>query len=166
MQKKSRSLFRFKQLAAIACIVATSALSAACHGDDGHSHDEEVDCDLETRAQAYVAGLVGADSTDIEISLLESVPGPPTKGDSTWRIQVLDSAGMPMDNLSVTATPFMPDHGHGTPNGAEVTELAEPGEYEIAPVNLWMPGLWETTIEISDGAGLSDMAVFSFCIEG
>ncbi len=68
--------------------------------------------------------------------------------------------------MAVVATPLMPDHGHGTPINAEVTELTTPGEYEVTPVNLWMPGLWEITIEVTNGADVSDAVTFAFCIEG
>lgn len=166
MMKKSQDPFRFKQLAAIAAILAASLMAVACDDGHEHNHDEDVNCDLETRAQTYVAGLAGADASEVQITLLESVPGPPVKGDSTWRIQVTDMDNTPLDGLTVTVTPFMPDHGHGTPIAAEVSELAEPGEYEAGPVNLWMPGLWETTVEVTDGADMTDAATFSFCIEG
>ena len=164
MTKKSRSFFAFRQLAGLMSLLAATALLAAC--DDGQEPMDEVNCALEDRAQSYVAGLIGEGATEIEITLLESVPGPPAKGDSTWRIQVMDGAGTPLSGLTVTVTPYMPDHGHGTPIPAEVTELADPGQYEVAPVNLWMPGLWEVNIEVTDGAALTDAATFSFCIEG
>ncbi|MEM9489707.1 MAG: hypothetical protein AAGC55_11210, partial [Myxococcota bacterium] len=62
---------------------------------------------------------------------------------------------------------WMPDHGHGTNTPAAITEMADgDGEYMVTPIDLWMPGYWELTISIDDGAGLADEVVFSTCIEG
>jgi hypothetical protein len=44
-----------------------------------------------------------------------------------------------------------------------VTELPAPGQYQLSPVNLWMPGLWEITISAISGA-TTDSAVYRFCI--
>jgi hypothetical protein len=140
------------------------------HDDsDGHHGDAApVNCEVETRDDDYVAGLSRTGDGTIEVVLVESTPAPPAKGNNTWHLRVLDSAGTPLDGLTVQVTPFMPDHGHGTPVTTEVTELAEPGEYEVALVNLWMPGLWEVTVEVDDPAQaeVSDSVVFRFCIEG
>lgn len=166
MMQKSLSSLISKQLAILIGLALAPLVTTGC--DDGHGmhNDMEVNCDLETRAQTYVAGLAGAGSTDVQIMLMEAIPGPPRKDDNTWRIQVMDSADAPLTGLNITVTPWMPDHGHGTSVTAEVTELLEAGEYELSPVNLRMPGLWETTIEVDDGAELQDAVVFSFCIEG
>jgi hypothetical protein len=163
MQKKTHSLIRFRQLAATVATALAFAAATACGGDDPEPAPE-VNCDLVEGAQTYVAGLEAA-GTDVTVRLLESIPGPPVKGINTWRLQVLDSVDAPLDGLEVTVTPYMPSHGHGT-TPAEVTEQVEPGEYEVTPVDLRMPGLWETTIEVSDGADLDDSVVFSFCVEG
>ena len=50
----------------------------------------------------------------------------------------------------------------GVPVKTRHNEVA-PGQYELAPVNLWMPGLWETTISASSATG-TDSVVFRFCI--
>ena len=53
----------------------------------------------------------------------------------------------------------MPQHGHGTPIEAVVTEAGEPGEYTLDPVNLF-------TIELSEADTLVDDITFTFCIDG
>jgi hypothetical protein len=62
----------------------------------------------------------------------------------------------------MSVTPFMPDHDHGSGKTVKITPLTEPGQYQLEPVNMWMPGLWEVTVEV-DGAN-SDRAVFRFCL--
>lgn len=145
-------------------LALTSSL-VACSGDDGGTGNEGVDCDNETRADTYTAGMSKLGDNSIEFVLVEATPTPPAKGDNDWTVQVLDAAA-PMDGLTLDITPFMPDHGHGTPVIAEATATGESGTYEVTPVNLWMPGLWQVSISASDDSGMLDTAVFAFCIDG
>ena len=79
-------------------------------------------------------------------------------------LSVTDMGGAPLD-ATITVTPMMPDHGHGTPVEAVVTPSADtPGEYEISPINLFMAGLWEVTLDL-DLSEASDSVVFAFCVE-
>ena len=57
----------------------------------------------------------------------------------------------------------MPDHQHGTPINVVIDPMPTAGQYKLSPVNLRMPGLWQTTIEAQDGNDV-DKAVFAFCI--
>jgi hypothetical protein len=42
---------------------------------------------------------------------------------------------------------------------------ANPGEYRMTGVNMWMAGVWETTIEVEATASSSaDSAVYTFCL--
>lgn len=154
----------------LSIILAVPALLAACSDDgqqgNGNPDGAPVSCASETRDEEYVAGLEKVGASGTKVILVESTPAPPAKGNNTWRLRVLDSADTPLDGLTVELVPFMPDHNHGTPINAEVTALAEPGEYQAEPVNLWMPGLWEVTVQVSDGADLSDSVIYRFCIEG
>jgi hypothetical protein len=63
------------------------------------------------------------------------------------------------------ATPFMPDHGHGTGVKAVVTPTGSDGRYEVAPLYLFMPGYWEVTLTVQTGA-VRDDVVFPVCISG
>ena len=160
MSEKTRSHSRFKQLAILTLLLAASP---ACGEDEPQG--AEVNCDLETRDDAYVANLEKA-GTQVSVVLMESIPAPPRKDDNTWMIRIQDEAGAPLSGLSMVVTPWMPDHGHGTLDPPIVTELSEPGEYEVNPVDLRMPGLWEVTVEVADGTGLEDEVTFAFCVEG
>jgi len=155
-----------------ALLLSTLAL-AGCGDDssgDGHDHDHDgdasmsFDCTMETRAEAYVANLEKS-GTLYKVSLV-SDPAPPLKGDNSWTIKVTDAAsGDPVDGLTVDSDPQMPDHGHGTPKQETVTPGQNPGEYMLDPINLWMPGYWEVTINLSSGAA-SDSVMYKICIDG
>jgi hypothetical protein len=130
-------------------------------------------CDEDTRDEAYVAGIAKIGTASYTIAINDSLPAPPAKGDNVWTIEIRDSADVPMTGLSVTTSSYMPDHGHGSPIIADVTEVGD-GVYTLSPVNLFMPGYWEVTVTAIDlGATDSpdddvdlDSAMFKFCIEG
>lgn len=155
-----------KKLASLA-LAPVVVLSAACgSGDDGNPIPDQVDCSKETRADTYAAGMSKTGAQGFEFRLMEAAPTPPAKGDNDWTIEVLDASSTPMDGISLDITPFMPDHGHGTTVNADITPTQEAGTYDVNPVNLWMPGYWEITVDASDDSGPLDSAVFAFCIEG
>jgi hypothetical protein len=131
-------------------------------------------CASDTRAETYVPGLSQAGKDHLYmVKLMSSDPGPPIKGNNAWVIAVSDAAsGAPVDGLSIKVTPFMPDHGHGTQIKAAVTAMGG-GQYGLDPVNLFMAGLWQVTIDLTAGdvadmasAATVDQVVFSFCVEG
>jgi hypothetical protein len=96
--------------------------------------------------------------------LANADPAPPAKGMNTWQLTIKDASGALVDEAAITVKPFMPDHGHGTSIAATITP-ASAGTYTVAPVYLFMAGLWQVTFTATKGA-TTDSAVFSFCIEG
>jgi hypothetical protein len=138
---------------------------AACGSGGGTSDaDDAVDCSTVTGVDTYTVGLekMGAAGA-VDFKLMSIDPAPVVRGNNTWVLQLDAIAdGSPMAGASVTATPFMPAHQHGSPITPVVTATANPGEYSISPINLWMPGVWTTTIALS--APSADRAVYSFCV--
>lgn len=153
-------------------LVLTSSL-AACSGDHGSGDDEEpVNCALETTADQFVVGLekTGANGM-LDFQLMSATPAPPARGDNEWILQVRSMnngvVGAPISNATIYVTPFMPKHGHSSPVDAVVTPMPTVGEYKLSPVNLWMPGLWETTIEVdATPSSSADNVVYRFCLPG
>jgi len=145
------------------------ALLAACGtsntGDDGMT----VDCSTVTGTDTFVVGLehqgVGG---MLDFKLMSIDPAPAQRGDNTWIVQVNAMAsgvvGNPIDGATISVSPYMPAHMHFSPITADITPMADPGQYQLKPVNLWMPGVWETTISATSGS-VSDRAVYKFCIE-
>jgi len=68
--------------------------------------------------------------------------------------------------MSITVSPYMPDHRHGT-TAVGVT-AAGAGTYRIYPLNLYMAGYWEITFNLTDtsagDAPVTDSAMFPICV--
>lgn len=116
-------------------------------------------------ADTYVAGLErqGEDGA-LTVRLMDALPAPPERGDNDWVLAVY-AADVPMDGCDIDVQPRMPAHGHGTPVEAAVDPMADaPGHYSVAPVNMFMPGLWEVTLGLTCGETV-DVVTYRFWIE-
>ncbi|HEX7837522.1 MAG TPA: FixH family protein [Kofleriaceae bacterium] len=149
--------------------LATAAV-AAC-GGGGNSPpdaDEALACITSGRGEMYSVGLDHPGKAGLfDVKLMSANPAPPGFNNNTWVIQVNSMAagvvGSPVDGATILVTPFMPDHQHGTAIKAKIQALPG-GQYQLSPINLWMPGYWETTIDVSAGAA-HDSVVYKFCIQ-
>ena len=95
--------------------------------------------------------------------LVEGTPAPPVRGSNTWTVQLLDGAGNLVTGATLVATLLMPDHGHAS---SVVPQTMPSGDsYTIAPLYLFMAGLWQITLVAMTPAG-DDSTVFDFCIPG
>ncbi len=112
----------------------------------------------------YAPNLTVAGKQGMKVVLLSGSPVPPTRGTNTWKVRVLDPSGNQAQNATVVAKPFMPDHGHGT-NVQPVVTANPDGTFDVAPLYLFMPGLWQVTFEIKSPTA-SDSVVFAFCVAG
>jgi hypothetical protein len=147
-------------------LMASTALIAACGtNDDGGM----VDCTKVKGADTFVVGLEKAGSTGaLDFKMMNAMPAPPARGDNTWVFQINSMTsgvvGAPVDGAQLVVSPFMPAHQHGSPVQVQITPMPDPGTYKLDPVNLWMPGVWETTIRATTSSA-SDNVVYRFCIE-
>jgi hypothetical protein len=140
-----------------------ACLLGACSGNT-MADDTTYDCAMETRADTFVVGLEKLGNAGLlDFKLMDATPAPPARDDNTWVIEIDMAGGAPVSGAAMVAVPFMPDHQHGTPIAVHITPEATPGQYKLTPVNLWMPGLWETTIQATAGT-TSDTVVYRFCI--
>ncbi len=123
-------------------------------------------CEYEERAQIYEAGmsLTGEEGL-ISITLVSVTPDPPDVGDSEWLVRIRDPQDTPLDDCDVTAALWMPDHGHGAPEGQTVPK-DEPGEYLLTGISFVMAGYWEVTVAAECPDREPDQAVFGFCLDG
>jgi hypothetical protein len=152
-------------------LLAVSVLSlAACGGGEPgpDADDGSVNCAVETTADEFVVGLEKMGMAGkLDFRLMSAMPTPPARFDNEWTLQVMQLsngvAGNPVTGATISVTPFMPKHGHGSPKDTVITELSTAGRYKLSPVYLSMPGLWETTIDVTTPSG-SDSAIFRFCI--
>jgi hypothetical protein len=148
-------------------IAVAGVALAACGGDDG-TGDDTVDCTMVTGADTFTVGLekTGSDGS-MDFKMMSATPAPPARGDNTWQVLISSMAsgvvGAPVDGAMLQVTPFMPAHQHGSPIQVQITADGN-GLYTLSPVNLWMPGVWETTIRATTPLH-TDTAVYKFCIE-
>lgn len=121
----------------------------------------------DARALVFVPGMVATGERGlIEVTLLEATPPPPLKGQSQWSLLVRPIDGTRPEGARVTVVPRMPDHGHGSGTTVVVTSGPQSGQYQAAPVNLFMPGYWLTTVNVELADGRTDQARFGFVIGG
>lgn len=147
--------------------VFVAALSS-CGTGSGEAPDAGFDCEVEQRDDVFVAGMEKTGTTGMTFRLVSSDPAPPARNDNAWVIEIEDAAGAPLEAADVEVTPFMPDHGHGTGIPAIVTPSSDvAGRYDVDPVNLFMPALWDITIRATPAGGTAadrDQGVYRFCI--
>lgn len=148
-------------------LLAVSVLGA-CGSEPTGPHDEPVNCAAEPDADDFVLGMqkAGVDGV-LGLEFVSASPAPPARGDNDWviRVHALDNGapGTPADGADIVVTPFMPKHQHGTGVEANVQPMSSAGQYLLSPVNLWMPGMWEVTIDVTSDVG-NDSIVLKACI--
>jgi YtkA-like len=151
-----------------ALLFASCVSLSACGSDnktnDGEVGDAAIGCLNDPRAQIYTANVQRKGYGNLlTFVLTQGDPAPPAKGTNTWTVKLLDGAGNVVTGGTIMATPYMPDHGHGTAVAPETTPSGD--GYMITPLYLFMPGLWQITLQAMTPAG-DDSAVFNFCIPG
>ena len=139
-----------------------ACLATACMGNDMPADDEAVNCATLT-ADEFVVGLERlGESNTLDFTMMSGEPSPPIRGDNAWTVQIMGGTE-PAVGATISVTPFMPAHQHGAGKAVKVETTAITGQYRLSPINLWMPGVWETTINVTSSSG-NDKVVFSFCI--
>ncbi len=140
----------------------------ACDPNAGSgAADTSPPCEEDRHAEAYEAGMTeGGSNEQISLRIDASDPTPPGVGANRWTLSALTPTEQePVPDCSMTATPYMPDHGHGSTN-TPTTEPAETdGTYVLDNIQFLMPGYWETTIAVSCPE-IDDTIVFRICLEG
>jgi hypothetical protein len=87
---------------------------------------------------------------------------PPVQDQMVGEIMVTNASGKPVDGLTLSVTPWMPEMGHGQSPVVTVTPKGK-GVYSIAPLAFFMAGEWELVTKI-DGQTTSDSANPSFYV--
>jgi YtkA-like len=120
--------------------VAVTLAGAGC----GTGSGQPTDVPLSFPEAALVT--MASDSGALVLEMRSS-PQPPVRGQDAAELRFTDSAGAPVDGLTLTVVPWMPAHGHGTSVQPVVTEEG-PGVFIVQPLYLYMAGQWElrTTI--------------------
>ena len=90
-------------------------------------------------------------------------PAEPQTGDNELTIHLMDRDGADVEGADLGVEPWMPAHGHGSPETPVVEELGG-GTYVVTNVVYSMPGHWEIRIEIKNG-DVSDRMVVDYDVE-
>jgi hypothetical protein len=147
-----------------------SVMAAGCSGDDDEGGSTNgpppaTGCAADTRKDIYTAGLAKP-AGSFSVKLVESRPGPPIKGTNAMTLEVLDAGGQPVDGATITITPWMPDHAHGSAVKPIVTPMGG-GKYDVEKVYLAMAGLWQIKVAVQPaGGGPLQETMFQFCLDG
>jgi hypothetical protein len=146
----------------------TSSHGAADASDAGDTEaGPSVSCAKDSRIDTYVANLTKASADgSLKVTLVSSDPAPPARGTNTWTMKLANGTGAPISGAALSIASLMPDHGHGSSVDAVVTDQGN-GVYSVAPVDLFMPGVWRVTFSIPgpDG-GVSPTVAYFFSIAG
>jgi hypothetical protein len=124
---------------------------------------DERDCTDDPRTTDFSDGLAVDSATGL-FSVRFDLTSPPTpdQGDNVWELAIDSDSSTVTEAVRVKA--WMPDHGHGTrPLWNEGARLPVSSLHRIGPFDLFMPGVWEFTIEATV-AGVTDEAKVAFCI--
>ena len=155
-----------KRLAVICFLSFAFGCSSSDDGQlpaDNHASNNDTHNGSDGTVDTYVDGLMKIGDR-YHVTLMSADPAPPDVGDNTWTLRITDPDGTPIESAKVTVSPFMPAHGHGTSPADHTALHSSAGEYQVGPIDLFMPGTWETTVKVEGDA--EDSVVFSFELEG
>ena len=142
-------------------------MAAATPASSGAGGSPPSICSNDPRGEPYHPGLSGT-ATDgaMIVRFVDANPAPPTRGNNTFTIVVTDKGGNAIDGAAIQTGTWMPDHGHGSSIDPTSRADGKPGEYVINPVNLFMPGIWQITFNVTEKDKTTDSVMFTFCIDG
>lgn len=144
---------------------ATAHPTDTADSDTAESETSDQGCAMEMRDDTYMLGLEKT-GEHVTVRFVDAMPAPPARFDNTWIIEVVDATtNTPMDDIDLEVEPYMPDHMHGTSIACEVTVMDAPGQLQLEPVNLFMPGMWEVRLNFQLDEGATDQVVFRFCVD-
>ncbi|HVY45518.1 MAG TPA: FixH family protein, partial [Minicystis sp.] len=92
-----------------------------------------------------------ASENGLSVEVRTSPSQPPSRGEAAVEFTVRDAQGEPVDGLTVTGQPWMPDMGHGASTNPTV-EAEGGGVYRFDRVELFMPGRWELRASLTGSA--------------
>lgn len=147
------------------CVAVTIILAACAPEEDDDGVDQPATCEGVEDVDEYAPGMELTGAAGYTVALDRARPAPPAKGDNQWDLTITDPDDARAD-VALEVLPFMPEHNHGSAVPVVVEPGGDVGEYVASPINLFMAGRWEITMEISDTEdALVDEVVFAFCVD-
>jgi hypothetical protein len=150
------------RLLARLCLLLAPLVAAGCGQDHAHHPGPDDGCE-DAGADVYEPGMSLTSPAGHRVILVEAEPDALARYDNRWTVEIRDAADAPRDDATLVATPWMPAHGHGSTKEVVVTPAGSGGRYELDPIYITMPGLWEVEIDVTvgDEAGA---VTFAFCV--
>lgn len=145
-------------LALAGCGTSNHAPTPAAHedGEDG----EECTGDFDTFERGMTKQALPG---NITVELTDAAPSPPVvRLDNIWWLKLSDADGAAVSGAQLVASPYMPKHQHGS--AEVVVEEQSEGEYQLSPIELIMPGVWEIPLSITSEGEQTSETTFRFCI--
>lgn len=155
--------------------VALALNLASCQTSPGNSYQAEHEHAGEDAGKDAACAGRGAPLSDLVVTpddssiraaltLVSASPARPIVGNNSWLFALtLDDAPASGLAAAISVSPFMPDHGHGTPTIVRVEEV-EIGQYVLEPVHTRMAGYWEVTVLVE--APVGDLSfVVKVCVD-
>ena len=153
---------------AIVCLASLALVASACGSTNGGGPNTDAGCAEDSRVEPYEPGAEITGAQGLVLFRMGTLsPDPADVGDNAWNLSLEDaSSGGALSGCTLEATPFMPDHNHGS-NNPTATEASTAGDYEFTDISFIMAGYWEVTLNAScpalDG---DDSLMVNFCVEG
>ena len=130
-------------------LLSTVLLLLCACGDD-HQHDHDVHGHGTTLSNACVIQSPTLSlENGIEVIFTPPPEGIPLNELFTLGVKVLGASSPEELTIFVDAT--MPAHGHGMLTMVDITSTGEVGRFDVAQMNLHMPGEWALSILVTDG---------------
>jgi MYXO-CTERM domain-containing protein len=149
-----------------ALLLSALALAGCGHGaaNDTPPPTPSADDECSGDFDAFEPGMTKlAKPDDITVELSDAEPSPPVvRRDNIWWLKLSDADGNAVVGAEVVASPYMPKHQHGSAE-VVVQEQGE-GQYQLSPIELIMPGVWEIPLFITTADGKGSETLFRFCI--
>jgi hypothetical protein len=130
---------------------------------DRGAESEATPVDCGGAGEDFVLGMLkSTPSGALSVAIVAAEPAPPLVGPNAWIVMLSAETGEAIADASVTLTGWMPRHGHGL-SSVPLTRELDGGRYEIRPINLFMPQLWEFGVVVTRN-GEPEVVTFTFCV--
>jgi hypothetical protein len=137
--------------------------SSATDGTERGMQPAALTVDCGGAGEDFVLGMSKATpSGALSVAIVDAEPAPPLKGANSWTVMLSDPSGDPITAANVTVTGWMPQHRHGL-NAVPLTKELDGGRYQIQPIILYMPQLWELDVIVTQNDE-PESVTFSFCV--
>lgn len=143
---------------------AVGLLLVACSASDPATPPAAQVCAADPRVSAFKVGIESVSSAKtMRVRIASATPTWVVQGVNEWTLAITDGSGAPLDGLTISIKPVMPDHGHGSSTVPVVTPLGA-GQYRATGISLPMRGVWNVTINAT--GAVNDSVTFTFCVDG